>query len=49
MEENAPITIICNFDGLEQKIIFEALILPEFSETLKKYGHLLKENGGKAK
>lgn len=42
MKENVvPVSISCQFDTLEQKLIFEAVVLPEISKVLMKYAPLL--------
>lgn len=39
------VSVTFHCETLTQKIIAEAVILPEIFEVFKKYGHLLVENG----
>lgn len=36
-----PITIVCEFQSLEQRIVFEAVIMPEIRAILNMYAPLL--------
>lgn len=40
-----PVSIECCFTTLEQKIIFEALVVPEIKKVLLKYAPLLGYEG----
>lgn len=40
-----PVSIDCDFTTLEQKIIFEALVVPEIKNVLLKYAPLLGDAG----
>lgn len=44
-ENSMPVTIRCGFRTLEQKIIWEAVVLPEIQEVLLRYGKLLMADG----
>lgn len=41
---NMPVSIICGFSTLEQKIIWEAVVLPEIQKVLEQYSSLLQVN-----
>lgn len=41
------VTIQAHFKRLEERIVFEAVVLPEIYAVLDKYANLLEENGGK--
>lgn len=36
-----PVSITCSFDTLEQKMLFEAVVLPELRAVLIKYAPML--------
>lgn len=36
-----PVAIYTNFDTMEQKLIFEAVVLPEIRDVLNKYAPVL--------
>lgn len=40
-ENSMPVTISCGFRTLEQRIIWEAVVLPEIQKVLRKYHGLL--------
>lgn len=44
-ENSMPVTIRCGFRTLEQRIIWEAVVLPEIQEVLLRYGKLLMADG----
>lgn len=39
--KGVPISIQCGFSTMEQKLVFEAVVLPEIVLVLKKYSALL--------
>ena len=39
--QELPVSIITRFPSLEQKIVFEAVVLPELEDVLRKYSSLL--------
>ena len=41
-KNSMPVTITCGFRTLEQKIIWEAVVLPEIQKVLEQYSNLLK-------
>ena len=41
-EISIPVSITCGFRTLEQKIIWEAVVLPEIQKVLVQYSNLLK-------
>lgn len=43
-EHELPISIVTSFTSLEQKLVFEAVVLPEIENVLLKYGSLLVDN-----
>lgn len=44
-QKTIPVSIRCGFHTLEQKLIFEAVVLPEISAVLEKYAPLLGYSG----
>lgn len=40
-----PISIVCEFQSLEQRIVFEAVIMPEIRAILNMYAPLLGYDG----
>lgn len=42
--DSLPVSIICGFRTLEQKIIWEAVVFPEIQKVLEQYSSLLQVN-----